>query len=109
MRNKKYTFMVSILTLFGALTIILSIFLIYNFYNRGLDNSYKILTEKNTEITKNISETIIDSMKGVERNLHILSKVTTSPLPHQYITWRSRRYRGTAHSHESRARNECCH
>ena len=78
MRNKKYTFMVSILTLFGALTIILSIFLIYNFYNRGLDNSYKILTEKNTEITKNISETIIDSMKGVERNLHILSKVTTS-------------------------------
>ncbi len=78
MKNKKYTFMVSILSLFGALTVILSIFLIYNFYNRGLNNSYKILTEKNTEITKNISETIFDSMKGVERNLHILSKVTAN-------------------------------
>ena len=78
MRNKKYTFMVSILSLFGALTIILSIFLIYNFYNRGITNAYKLLHEKNTEITNNISEAIIDSMKGVERNLHILSKITTS-------------------------------
>lgn len=78
MKNKKYTFMLSILSLFGALTVILSIFLIYNFYNRGLANSYKILNEKNTEITNNISETIIDSMKGVERNLYILSKVTAS-------------------------------
>jgi HD-GYP domain-containing protein (c-di-GMP phosphodiesterase class II) len=78
MKNKKYTFMVSILSLFGALTLILSFFLIFNFYTRGLNNAYEILNEKNTEITNNISETIVSSLKSVENQLNILSKITTS-------------------------------
>lgn len=78
MKNKKYTFMVSILSLFGALTLLLSFFLIFNFYTRGLSNAYDILNEKNTEITNNISETIISSLKSVENQLNILSKITLS-------------------------------
>lgn len=78
MKNKKYTFMVSILSLFAALAVILSVFLIYNFYNRGIENAYKILNEKNTEVVNNISKTIMGSMKSVERHLEVLSKVTTN-------------------------------
>ena len=70
--------MVSILSLFGALTLILSFFLIFNFYTRGLNNAYEILNEKNTEITNNISDTIVSSLKSVENQLNILSKITTS-------------------------------
>ena len=78
MKNKKYTFMVSILSLFAALAVILSVFLIYNFYNRGIENAYKILNEKNTEVVNNISKTIMGSMKSVERHLEVLSKVTVN-------------------------------
>ena len=42
MKNNRYTFMVSIFVLFGSLTLLLSLFLISNFYLRGLDQSYKM-------------------------------------------------------------------
>jgi HD-GYP domain-containing protein (c-di-GMP phosphodiesterase class II) len=76
MKNSKYTFMVSILILFGALTIFLSTFLISNFYTRGLSQSYKMLEEKNIEISNNLANTIMESLKSVVIQLNVLSKVT---------------------------------
>lgn len=77
MKNNRYTFMISILVLFGSLTLFLSIFLISNFYIRGLDQSYKILEEKNYEITSNLADTILESLRKVESQLKVLSKITT--------------------------------
>lgn len=76
MRNNRYTFMVSIFILFGALTLLLSIFLISNFYIRGLNQSYKMLEEKNFEVTGNLAYTIMESLTKVEDQLNVLSKVT---------------------------------
>jgi hypothetical protein len=77
MKNNRYTFMVSILVLFGSLTLLLSIFLISNFYLRGLDQSYKMLEEKNLEVTNNISNTIKESLRSIVGQLNVLSKITT--------------------------------
>lgn len=76
MRNNRYTFMVSIFILFGALTLLLSLFLISNFYIRGLSQSYKMLEEKNFEVTSNLANTIMESLTKVEDQLNVLSKVT---------------------------------
>uniref|UniRef100_UPI004047A8DF PDC sensor domain-containing protein n=1 Tax=Aliarcobacter sp. TaxID=2321116 RepID=UPI004047A8DF len=76
MKNNRYTFMVSILILFGALTIFLSLFLISNFYTRGLSQSYKMLEEKNIEVSNNLANTIMESLKSVVIQLNVLSKVT---------------------------------
>ena len=76
MRNNRYTFMVSIFILFGALTLLLSLFLISNFYIRGLSQSYKMLEEKNFEVTSNLANTIMKSLTKVEDQLNVLSKVT---------------------------------
>lgn len=78
MKNNRYTFMVSILVLFGALTLLLSTFLISNFYIRGLEQSYKILEEKNHDVTSNLTNTILESLKKVESQLKVLSKITTN-------------------------------
>lgn len=77
MKNNRYTFMVSIFVLFGSLTLFLSIFLISNFYLRGLDQSYKILGEKNLEVTNNISNTILESLRSIVGQLNVLSKITS--------------------------------
>ena len=77
MRNNRYTFMVSIFILFGALTLLLSIFLISNFYIRGINQSYKMLEEKNFEVTGNLAYTIMESLTKVEDQLNVLSKITT--------------------------------
>ena len=77
MKNKKYTFMVSIFGLFGALTLFLSIFLISNFYTRGLTQSYKILEEKNFEITGNLANVFMESLSRVESQLNVLSKISS--------------------------------
>jgi HD-GYP domain-containing protein (c-di-GMP phosphodiesterase class II) len=76
MKNNRYTFMVSIFVLFGSLTLFLSLFLISNFYLRGLDQSYKMLEEKNFEITNNLSNTIMESLKIIVGQLNVLSKIT---------------------------------
>lgn len=76
MRNNRYTFMVSIFILFGSLTLLLSLFLISNFYIRGLSQSYKMLEEKNFEVTGNLANTIMESLTKVEDQLNVLSKVT---------------------------------
>jgi HD-GYP domain-containing protein (c-di-GMP phosphodiesterase class II) len=68
--------MVSIFILFGALTLLLSLFLISNFYIRGLSQSYKMLEEKNFEVTSNLANTIMKSLTKVEDQLNVLSKVT---------------------------------
>lgn len=77
MKNNRYTFMVSIFVLFGSLTLFLSIFLISNFYLRGLDQSYKILGEKNLEVTNNISNTILESLQSIVGQLNVLSKISS--------------------------------
>jgi HD-GYP domain-containing protein (c-di-GMP phosphodiesterase class II) len=77
MKNNRYTFMVSIFVLFGSLTLLLSLFLISNFYLRGLDQSYKMLEEKNLEVTNNISNTIKESLISIVGQLNVLSKITT--------------------------------
>ena len=77
MKNNRYTFMVSIFVLFGSLTLLLSLFLISNFYLRGLDQSYKMLEEKNLEVTNNISNTIKESLRSIVGQLNVLSKITT--------------------------------
>lgn len=76
MKNNKYTFIVSIFILFGALTLFLSISLILNFYIRGVNQSYKMLEEKNIEVTNNLSTTIVESLGRVESQLKVLSKLT---------------------------------
>lgn len=76
MKNNRYTFMVSIFVLFGSLTLLLSLFLISNFYLRGLEQSYKMLEEKNFEITNNLSNTIMESLKSIVGQLNVLSKIT---------------------------------
>lgn len=76
MKNNRYTFMVSIFVLFGSLTLFLSLFLISNFYLRGLEQSYKMLEEKNFEITNNLSNTIMESLKSIVGQLNVLSKIT---------------------------------
>lgn len=77
MKNNRYTFMVSIFVLFGSLTLLLSLFLISNFYLRGLEQSYKMLEEKNLEVTNNISNTIKESLRSIVGQLNVLSKITT--------------------------------
>ncbi len=77
MKNNRYTFMVSIFVLFGSLTLFLSIFLISNFYLRGLDQSYKMLEEKNFEVTNNISNTILESLRSIVGQLNVLSKISS--------------------------------
>ncbi len=77
MKNRRYTFMVSIFVLFSSLTLFLSIFLISNFYLRGLSQSFKMLEEKNLEITINLSNTILESLRSIVGQLSVLSKITT--------------------------------
>lgn len=77
MKNRRYTFMVSIFVLFSSLTLFLSIFLISNFYLRGLSQSFKMLEEKNLEITTNLSNTILESLRSIVGQLSVLSKITT--------------------------------
>ena len=69
--------MVSIFVLFSSLTLFLSIFLISNFYLRGLSQSFKMLEEKNLEITTNLSNTILESLRSIVGQLSVLSKITT--------------------------------
>lgn len=76
MKNNRYTFMVSILVLFGSLTLFLSLFLISNFYLRGQEQSYKMLEDKNLEVTSNISNTILESLRSIIGQLNVLSKIT---------------------------------
>lgn len=77
MKNRRYTFMVSIFVLFSSLTLFLSIFLISNFYLRGLSQSFKMLEEKNLEIITNLSNTILESLRSIVGQLSVLSKITT--------------------------------
>lgn len=76
MKNKKYFFMVSIFVLFGSLTFLLSAFLISNFYLRGLNQSYEMLEKQNSEITNNISITIMRSLESIAGQLNVLSRIT---------------------------------
>ncbi|SFX38754.1 HD domain-containing phosphohydrolase [Marinospirillum alkaliphilum] len=72
MKGQRYTFMVSILALFGCLTLILSIFLISNFYARSLNQAYELLQQNNTETTRHVAESLRSSLYGAQRQLQVL-------------------------------------
>lgn len=76
MKKNRYTFTISILVLFGSLTLLLSLFLISNFYIRGLSQSYNMLEEKNFEVTNNIANTIVESFSRNVGQLNVLSRIT---------------------------------
>ncbi len=78
-KMKKYTFTVSILSLFSAMTLILTFFLISNFYYRGMEHAYKITESKITEINKNITETLSDSLRSTGNKLSVLANITENP------------------------------
>ncbi|TCK61911.1 hypothetical protein [Seleniivibrio woodruffii] len=59
---KKYTFTFSILTLFAALTLLLSVFLMGNFFIRGMKQAYRITENKISEANRTISNTLTETI-----------------------------------------------
>lgn len=73
---KKYTFTFSILFLFAGLTLLLSVFLMGNFFLRGMRQAYEITEEKINESNRNITMTMTESLQSVSTDLSILLTVS---------------------------------
>ncbi len=76
---KKYTFTVSILSLFSAMTLVLTFFLISNFYFRGMDHAYKLTESKIIEVNKNITDSLSGSLRNTGDKLSVLANITENP------------------------------
>lgn len=74
---KRYSFTISIVTLFATFTFLLSIFLITNFYNRGLNQALNLVSEKNSDAVKSIADNLITSIDRVTLHLKVLSSLST--------------------------------
>ncbi|SEI71446.1 Cache domain-containing protein [Allopseudospirillum japonicum] len=74
MKNKKYTFVFSILSLFGILTLALSIFLIYNFYNKSLEQAYQLLKNNNAQTTANIAHILDETFDNAINQLNLINQ-----------------------------------
>lgn len=72
---KKYTFTFSILSLFAGLTLILSLFLMGNFFLRGMKQAYEITEDKINESNRNITLAMAESLQSVSTDLSILLTV----------------------------------
>jgi len=72
---KKYTFTFSILSLFAGLTLLLSVFLMGNFFLRGMKQAYEITEDKISESNRNITLAMTDSLQSVSTYLSILLTV----------------------------------
>lgn len=70
---KKYTFTVSILSLFSTMTLVLSFFLIGNFYFNGQKYALNLTEAKITEVNRNITESLSSSLKNTENKLSVLA------------------------------------
>lgn len=75
---KRYSFTISIVSLFAFFTFLLSIFLIANFYTRGLSQAYELVNNKNSEAVKTIADSITSSVDSVTMHLKVLANITTS-------------------------------
>jgi len=69
---KKYTFTFSILTLFAALTLLLSVFLMGNFFIRGMKQAYRITENKISEANRTISNTLTETIQSASTSISIL-------------------------------------
>lgn len=74
-KGKRLTFTFSILTLFIGLAIFLSLSLIVHNYIQGKQNSYDMLSAKNSEIRKNIIQVITTSLESVSSKLTITANL----------------------------------
>lgn len=74
---KKYTFTFSILSLFAGLTLLLSLFLMGNFFLRGMKQAYEITEDKINESNKNITLTMTESLQSISTDLSILLTVAS--------------------------------
>lgn len=72
---KKYTFTFSILLLFAGLTLILSLFLMGNFFLRGIKQAYEITEDKINESNRNITLTMTESLQSISSDLSVLLTV----------------------------------
>lgn len=74
-KGKRLTFTFSILTLFIGLAVFLSFSLIVHNYLQGKKNAYEMLSAKNSEIRKNIIQTINTSLESVSSKLSIVANL----------------------------------
>ncbi len=73
---RKYTFTISILTLFAGMTAILFVFLVGNFYLRGMDQAYQITESKIDETNRNIGFAVSSILNTATSNLSVLAQVS---------------------------------
>ena len=76
MKAKKFSFTVSIVTLFALFTFMLFVFLTLNFYNRGLSQAYELINNKNSEAMTTIADYITSSIHSVNAHLKVISKMS---------------------------------
>ena len=76
MKAKKFSFTVSIVTLFALFTFMLFVFLTLNFYNRGLSQAYELINNKNSEAMTTIADYITSSIHSVNAHLKVVAKIS---------------------------------
>ncbi len=75
MKDNRYTFTLSILTLFGFSTLCLSAFLIGSFYQKSLDQAYQLLNNNNLEVTRSVAREIEHAFSSTQHQLSVLSQI----------------------------------
>lgn len=75
MKDNRYTFTLSILTLFGFSTLCLSAFLIGSFYQKSLDQAYQLLNNNNLEVTRSVAREIEHAFSSTQQQLSVLSQI----------------------------------
>lgn len=75
MKDSRYTFTLSILTLFGFSTLCLSAFLIGNFYQKSMDQAYHLLNSNNLEVTRSVAREIEEDFSSAQQQLAVLNQI----------------------------------
>ena len=75
MKDNRYTFTLSILTLFGFSTLCLSAFLIGSFYQKSMDQAYQLLNSNNLEVTRSVAREIEHTFSSTQQQLSVLSQI----------------------------------
>lgn len=74
MKDNRYTFTLSILTLFGFSTLCLSAFLISSFYQKSLDQAHHLLNSNNLEVTRSVAREIEHAFNSTQQQLAVLNQ-----------------------------------
>ncbi len=74
MKDNRYTFTLSILTLFGFSTLCLSAFLISNFYQKSLNQAHHLLNSNNLEVTRSVAREIEHAFTSTQQQLAVLNQ-----------------------------------